>query len=99
VHVLVCGYVCVGWWRLQSERTLLVSAARGHVENMGSLIEDMEIECRSNLDGLYIQKTREVINSMRRLHAVGGPGQGAAFTMNLNAAVMRHAAGRRQDTD
>lgn len=81
----------------QMERTLPVTVNKPHVVNMGSLIEDMEIDCRSNLDGLYIQKTREVINSMRKLHGV--PAQGRAFTMNLNAAVMNHAKNRKQDSE
>lgn len=32
----------------------------GHVSNVGRMIEDMEIEMRSNMDGLYLQKTSEV---------------------------------------
>ena len=48
---------------------------------------------RSNLDELYIQKTREVVNSLR--NASGGPTQTNAFTKSLNAAVLTHGAGRK----
>jgi len=33
---------------------------------MGSLVEDIEISIRGEIEGLYIQKTREVVNNIRR---------------------------------
>mmetsp|Transcript_2775 Transcript_2775/g.4058 ORF Transcript_2775/g.4058 Transcript_2775/m.4058 type:complete len:353 (+) Transcript_2775:94-1152(+) len=36
-----------------------------HIANIGKIIEEVEIELRSNMDALYIQKTREVLNSIR----------------------------------
>ena len=45
----------------------------------------------------YIQKTREVVNSIRRIH--GAPTQSNAFTMGLNAAVMKHGATRKVDSE
>ena len=52
---------------------------------------------RANLDALYIQKTREVVNSIRKVHAM--PQQTNAFTMGLNAAVMKHGATRKVDSE
>ena len=54
------------------------------------------VEPRRYLDSLYIQKTREVVSSIRKLHA--GPKQGMDFTANLNAAVMKHGANRKVDS-
>jgi capping protein beta len=36
-----------------------------HIANIGTMIENLEIELRSNMDSLYIQKTREVIDGIR----------------------------------
>ena len=36
-----------------------------HIANIGVMIENSEIELRSNMDSLYIQKTREVIDGIR----------------------------------
>jgi len=36
-----------------------------HITNIGKMVEEMEIGIRSNMDALYIQKTREVIESIR----------------------------------
>jgi hypothetical protein len=59
------------------------------MHNMGTLIEDTETDIRVNMDALYIQKTREVVNNIRSPQT--GPSQGAAFTASLNEAVKRHA--------
>ena len=34
------------------------------MHNMGTLIEDTETDIRVNMDALYIQKTREVVNNI-----------------------------------
>lgn len=72
----------------QAERTLEYEDQFSHVSNMGRMIEDMEIDMRSSLDGLYISKTREVINGMRKLQQ--GPIQGNAFVGELAGAVLKH---------
>lgn len=36
-----------------------------HVENMGKMLEDCETRLRNQIEGIYIQKTRTVINGMR----------------------------------
>lgn len=36
-----------------------------HMSNMGKMLEDMELKIRNAIEGIYIQKTREVINGMR----------------------------------
>ncbi|GMH54174.1 hypothetical protein TrRE_jg1074 [Triparma retinervis] len=42
-----------------------------HVRNVGRMIEDMEIEMRSNMDGLYLQKTAEVVSKVRGIREGG----------------------------
>mmetsp|Transcript_23983 Transcript_23983/g.73990 ORF Transcript_23983/g.73990 Transcript_23983/m.73990 type:complete len:281 (-) Transcript_23983:1-843(-) len=79
-----------------AEKTVAVDADHPHLANVGSMIEDMETDIRTYLDSLYIQKTREVVSSIRKLHA--GPKQGMDFTANLNAAVMKHGANRKVDS-
>lgn len=59
-----------------------------HVVNMGKMIEQMEIDIRNQLDSLYIQKTRDVVNSIRKPFKVDGPGK--AFMGDLTSAIMRH---------
>jgi capping protein beta len=36
-----------------------------HISNMGVILEEMELSVRNAIEGIYIQKTREVINGMR----------------------------------
>ena len=79
-----------------AEKTTAVDADHPHLANIGAMIEDMETDIRTYLDSLYIQKTREVVSSIRKLHS--GPKQGSAFTMNLNAAVLQHGANRKVDS-
>ena len=44
----------------------VVGSAGGHVANMGRMIEDMEISLRGDLDALYVQRTREIVKSVRK---------------------------------
>jgi len=41
------------------------STGTGHLQHMGKLVEEMELTIRNAIEGIYIQKTREVINGMR----------------------------------
>lgn len=78
----------------QAERTMEYEDQFSHVSNMGRMIEDMEIDMRSSLDGLYIAKTREVINGMRKLQQ--GPTQGNAFVGELAGAVLKHGQKKQE---
>lgn len=66
----------------------MVNENRPHLANIGRLIEDMEYDMRSNLNELYVLKTREIINSLHR--SGDGPIQKQSFVTDLNAAVMGH---------
>jgi len=81
----------------QSEQTLAVTDAKPHLANVGRMIEDLESDMRSNLNQLYILKTREIVNTLRV--SGDGPVIGNAFTMSLNAAVMGHGKTRKQDNE
>ncbi len=74
-----------------------MSDIKTHIANIGRMIEDMENDMRSNLNELYILKTREVINVLRKQHA--GPMQDANHIANLNAAVLGHGKGRTIDSE
>lgn len=74
-----------------------LSDQKTHIANLGRMIEDMENDLRSNLNELYISKTREVINVLRKLHA--GPAQDSSHIANLNAAVLGHGKGRTTDSE
>lgn len=52
--------------RTTEARHAVVGSAGGHVANMGRMIEDMEISVRGDLDALYMQRTRDIVNSVRR---------------------------------
>jgi capping protein beta len=45
-----------------------------HIANIGRMIEDVEIQLRTNLDVLHIQKTREIIDSIRPSEFIDGSG-------------------------
>lgn len=76
----------------QSELTTTVNddTDQSHLANIGRLIEELESEMRSNLNELYILKTREIVNSIRS--ASDGPIQSDTHTANLNAAVTDRAS-------
>lgn len=38
-----------------------------HIANLGSMIEEMELRIRNSIEAVYIQKTREVLNGMRKV--------------------------------
>ncbi len=54
------------------EQTNPVKISSDHIANIGRMIEDVEIKLRTNLDVLYIQKTREVIDSIRSSEFIEG---------------------------
>ena len=62
IYMYVCMYVPT-----KTELTANLTEQKTHFSNIGRLIEDMETDMRSNLNELYIQKTREVVNSLRTL--------------------------------
>lgn len=75
----------------QSEMTSDVNdAEKSHLANIGHLIEDLESDMRSNLNELYILKTREIVNSIRSTS--DGPTQTEIHTAKLNAAVTDRAS-------
>jgi len=38
---------------------------QSHLEIMGEMLEDLELDLRSTIEGVYFQKTKEIINGMR----------------------------------
>mmetsp|Transcript_23551 Transcript_23551/g.37511 ORF Transcript_23551/g.37511 Transcript_23551/m.37511 type:complete len:280 (+) Transcript_23551:112-951(+) len=72
--------------RQGKEKTVKVASEDEHVITIGSMIEEMEIDVRNQMDGLYIQKTREVVNSIRKPgKASDMPSQ--AFVADLTGAL------------
>ena len=61
------------------EQTLKVAPTAGktHIGNIGGMIEQLEIDIRKQLDELYIQKTRQVLNQIRRPGGGAGGADGA----------------------
>ena len=57
-----------------------------HIVNMGKMIEEMEINLRKQLDDLYIQRTRHIVNSIRKpVDQADGPSAG--FMSDLTSAI------------
>jgi capping protein beta len=44
-----------------------VQDATSHVQNVGKMVEDMEIKMRNLLQEVYFGKTRDVVNDLRSL--------------------------------
>jgi len=82
----------------QDTRTMAVSDATPHIANLGRMLEEMELKIRNAIEGIYIQKTREVVNGMR---LVGGEKNKAweQLTGSLSAAVKDHGSKRSKDSD
>jgi len=49
----------------QETKRQQVTPAATHISNLGRMLEEMELRIRNSIEGIYIQKTREVINGMR----------------------------------
>mmetsp|Transcript_23020 Transcript_23020/g.33682 ORF Transcript_23020/g.33682 Transcript_23020/m.33682 type:complete len:278 (+) Transcript_23020:104-937(+) len=75
----------------------LDNADNTHLANIGRLIEEQESDMRSNMNELYILKTREVVNSIRTNS--DGPIQSASHVATLNAAVSGHGKSRKVDSE
>jgi capping protein (actin filament) muscle Z-line, beta len=44
-----------------------VQDATSHVQNVGRMVEDMEIKMRNLLQEVYFGKTRDIVNDLRSL--------------------------------
>merc|ERR1712154_255172 len=40
---------------------------QSHLEIMGPMLEDLELDLRGTIEGVYFQKTKEIVNGMRVL--------------------------------
>jgi len=80
----------------QDARKLKVDDDNPHVANMGKLLEDMELRIRNAIEGIYIQKTREVINGMRSATSKREKEWGN-IAASLNQAVFHHAQKKAQN--
>lgn len=49
----------------KSEKKVHSGSDQDHLTTMGSMIEDMEGTLRNNIENIYIQKTKEIVNGMR----------------------------------
>lgn len=65
------------------------SLSGSHLENLGKIIEDVEIDFRSRMERVDIPKTMEVIESVYRKN----PGSMTAHLMNGGGAEPSHATG------
>lgn len=92
------GQVDLSGLRTQQEtRRLLVDADSPHIANMGKMLEDMELRIRNAIEGIYIQKTREVISGMRSANGKRDAEWGN-IAKSLNAAVFHHGSKRKVDS-
>lgn len=78
----------------QMERTSDISTAddsvgSAHLVNIGTMIEEMELDLRKSLDSLYILKTHQIVESVRKPSMKPGGDKGEqAHTMMLNEAIL-----------
>ena len=52
--------------RQAKEKIMDVNSDDDHVINMGKIIEEIEIAIRGEIEAVYIQKTREITNNIRK---------------------------------
>ena len=83
----------------QSEASGTISNAMPHITHIGTLIEEMEIDMRNSLEGLYIQKTLQILGNTRRVR--GGPAfnnreEEAAFVSQLGEAMRIRSESRQE---
>jgi capping protein beta len=46
-------------------REMDLNEANTHIMNIGRMLEENELQIRNNIEGIYIQKTREIMNGIR----------------------------------
>jgi len=81
----------------QETKALALSEANTHIANMGRMLEDMELKVRNSIEGIYIQKTRDVINGMRVVSGEKNKAW-AEIQASLQNAVQAHGAKRTVDS-
>jgi capping protein beta len=54
-----------GTMQKSATKTQTLSVENPHIATMGTLMENLETRLRNELEGTYIQKTRQVVNGMR----------------------------------
>jgi capping protein beta len=85
--------------RKAKEKQFEVNNDDDHIVNMGKLIEDIEISIRGEIEGVYIQKTREVVNNIRRpagaMSNAGPASQGGMMGELANRLHKQSIAGGR----
>jgi capping protein (actin filament) muscle Z-line, beta len=81
----------------QVEQTSSLTDSKTHFSNIGRMIEDLETDMRSNLNELYILKTREIVNSIRSNKT--GPQHQAAHINMLSQAIKLHGQNRTIDSE
>jgi len=83
-----CGVIDLsGSMTKQSTTRKSVKDDEDHVGHLGKILEEMELQIRNAIEGIYIQKTRGVINSMRNQDAAK-ESEWEQITKSLNAAVI-----------
>jgi len=81
----------------QDTKVLAVNDNQPHMANLGKMLEDMELKIRNSIEGIYIQKTREVINGMRSATGTNQK-QNSLVVDSLKKAVTEHGAKRVVDS-
>jgi len=82
----------------QDSKQLQFDNQNPHIPNMGKMLEDMELKVRNSIEGIYIQKTREVINGMRLVNGKAAL-EWSKIQESLSQAVASHGAKRGKDSD
>jgi capping protein beta len=73
-------------------KTLKVNKDRlmsSNLENLGKVIEDVEIELRSNLDRVHIPKTQEVVETLRKEERSSAPAGARPLGVVMDAAFFQ----------
>lgn len=84
------GKVELGGLRSQQDTktNVTVKEPLDHVATMGKMLEDMELRIRNHLEGIYMQKTREVTNGMRSATSKRDA-QWAGIAQSLNQTLFK----------
>jgi len=80
----------------QETQSLACTKEKPHLMQMGGMLEDMELRIRNTIEGVYIQKTREVVNGIRAVGGLSGDQQKSDLASSLAAAV---SAGPRKSKE
>jgi len=71
----------------QEEKDLPVTEGTPHINNIGKMVEDMEIKLRTTLETIYFGKTKDIVNELRSATSASVMGQRKQLQQQIGSSI------------